>query len=62
MEFFHQLAGQKALCLAAKLGHAGAIVSGGKGTAEAKTAAFKAAGIGIAATPSDMADTLLKMM
>ena len=45
-----------------RMGHAGAIVSGGKGTAEAKIAAFKAAGIGIAATPSDMADTLLKMM
>ena len=45
-----------------RMGHAGAIVSGGKGTAEAKTSAFKAAGIGIAATPSDMADTLLKMM
>jgi succinyl-CoA synthetase alpha subunit len=35
---------------------------GGKGTAEAKISAFKAAGIGVAATPSDMADTLLKMM
>ena len=45
-----------------RMGHAGAIVSGGKGTAEAKISAFKAAGIGIAATPSDMADTLLKMM
>ncbi len=45
-----------------RMGHAGAIVSGGKGTAEAKIAAFKAAGIGIAATPSDMADTLLKLM
>ena len=45
-----------------RMGHAGAIVSGGKGTAEAKIAAFKAAGIGIAVTPSDMADTLLKMM
>jgi succinyl-CoA synthetase alpha subunit len=45
-----------------RMGHAGAIVSGGKGTAEAKITAFKAAGIGIAATPSDMADTLLKMM
>ena len=45
-----------------RMGHAGAIVSGGKGTAEAKIAALKAAGIGIAATPSDMADTLLKMM
>ena len=45
-----------------RMGHAGAIVSGGKGTAEAKIAAFKAAGIGIAATPSEMAETLLKMM
>jgi len=45
-----------------RMGHAGAIVSGGKGTAEAKIAAFKTAGIGVAVTPSDMADTLLKMM
>jgi succinyl-CoA synthetase alpha subunit len=45
-----------------RMGHAGAIVSGGKGTAEAKIAAFKAAGIGVAITPSEMADTLLKMM
>ncbi|MST00295.1 MAG: succinate--CoA ligase subunit alpha [Pedosphaera sp.] len=45
-----------------RMGHAGAIVSGGKGTAEAKIAAFKAAGIGVAATPSEMADVLLKMM
>jgi succinyl-CoA synthetase alpha subunit len=44
------------------MGHAGAIVSGGKGTAEAKISAFKAAGIGISVTPSEMADTLLKMM
>lgn len=45
-----------------RMGHAGAIVSGGKGTAAAKVAAFRDAGIGIAATPSEMADTLLKMM
>ncbi|MSU40589.1 MAG: succinate--CoA ligase subunit alpha [Pedosphaera sp.] len=45
-----------------RMGHAGAIVSGGKGTAEAKIAAFRAAGIGVAATPSEMADTLLKML
>jgi succinyl-CoA synthetase alpha subunit len=45
-----------------RMGHAGAIVSGGKGTAEAKITAFKDAGIGVAATPSEMADTLLKMM
>jgi len=45
-----------------RMGHAGAIVSGGKGTAAAKIAAFKDAGIGVAATPSVMAETLLKMM
>jgi succinyl-CoA synthetase alpha subunit len=45
-----------------RMGHAGAIVSGGKGTAAAKIAAFNAAGIGVATTPSEMADTLLKMM
>ena len=45
-----------------RMGHAGAIVSGGKGTAAAKIEAFRQAGIGIAATPSEMASTLLKMM
>ena len=45
-----------------RMGHAGAIVSGGKGTAAAKIEAFKAAGIGVATTPTEMADTLLKMM
>ena len=45
-----------------RMGHAGAIVSGGKGTAEAKIEAFKDAGIGVAETPSEMADTLLAMM
>jgi succinyl-CoA synthetase alpha subunit len=45
-----------------RMGHAGAIVSGGKGTAAAKISAFHDAGIGVAATPSEMAETLLKMM
>jgi succinyl-CoA synthetase alpha subunit len=45
-----------------RMGHAGAIVSGGKGTAAAKITAFKEAGIGVAVTPSEMAETLLKMM
>src|SRR3984957_12339905 len=45
-----------------RMGHAGAIVSGVKGTAAAKISSFKAAGIGVAVTPSEMADTLLKMM
>jgi len=45
-----------------RMGHAGAIVSGGKGTAEAKKEAFREAGIGVAITPSEMAGTLLEMM
>ena len=45
-----------------RMGHAGAIVSGGKGTAAAKKKAMREAGIGVAETPSEMADTLLKMM
>ena len=45
-----------------RMGHAGAIISGGKGTAAAKIEAFRAAGIGVAETPSDLADTLLRMM
>jgi succinyl-CoA synthetase alpha subunit len=37
-----------------RMGHAGAIVSGGKGTAAAKIAAFRDAGITLAPTPTDM--------
>ncbi|MCX6903848.1 MAG: succinate--CoA ligase subunit alpha [Verrucomicrobia bacterium] len=45
-----------------RMGHAGAIISGGKGTAAAKIAAFKDAGIAVAPTPSHIAETLLKIM
>jgi succinyl-CoA synthetase alpha subunit len=44
-----------------RMGHAGAIVSGGKGTAEAKIAAMKDAGIAVAETPSDMAKALFEV-
>jgi succinyl-CoA synthetase alpha subunit len=37
-----------------RMGHAGAIISGGKGTADAKIAALTEAGIVIAPTPTDM--------
>src|SRR2546421_2429607 len=45
-----------------RMGHAGAIVSGGKGTAEGKIEALKAGGIAVAETPATMADTLIARM
>ena len=45
-----------------RMGHAGAIISGGKGTASAKIEALREAGIAVAETPSTIADTLLAVM
>ena len=45
-----------------RMGHAGAIVSGGTGTAAEKVAAFKAVGVEVAATPGDIVDLVKKML
>ncbi len=45
-----------------RMGHAGAIIAGGKGTAAEKMKALENAGAKIAPTPSDMASTLKSMM
>ena len=45
-----------------RMGHAGAIISGGKGTAEAKLEALRYAGIEIAVTPADMGTAMVRAM
>jgi succinyl-CoA synthetase alpha subunit len=44
------------------MGHAGAIVSGGKGTADEKLAAMKKAGIHIVENPADIGETMLYVL
>ena len=43
-----------------RMGHAGAIISGGQGTAEAKLEALRDAGIEIAESPAEMATALVR--
>src|SRR5208283_2185001 len=45
-----------------RMGHAGAIISGGRGTAADKIAALKAAGITVAMSPADLGSTMKSVL
>ncbi|MDV2470115.1 succinate--CoA ligase subunit alpha [Acinetobacter chinensis] len=45
-----------------RMGHAGAIISGGKGTAEEKFAAFEKAGMAYTRSPAELGSTMLEVL
>jgi succinyl-CoA synthetase alpha subunit len=45
-----------------RMGHAGAIIAGGKGTAQAKFEAFRNAGIMVSESPAGLGETMMKAM
>jgi succinyl-CoA synthetase alpha subunit len=45
-----------------RMGHAGAIISGGEGTAQSKIAALREAGIAVSDSPATIGDAVKKVL